>query len=75
MGGQPSDAPALSPPSPLQQGLSIQQRPCSLASITTAAGQSTHCPGTLAFITAAAGWSTQRCPRTPALIIDIAAVS
>ncbi|KAL8616495.1 hypothetical protein ACOMHN_036527 [Nucella lapillus] len=56
-------------------GWSIQQRPCSLASITTAAGQSTHCPGTLAFITAAAGWSTQRCPRTLALIIDIAAVS
>ncbi|KAL8572690.1 hypothetical protein ACOMHN_049819 [Nucella lapillus] len=56
-------------------GWSIQQRPCSLASITTAAGRSTHCPGTLAFITAAAGWSTQRCPRTLALIIDIAAVS
>ncbi|KAL8576604.1 hypothetical protein ACOMHN_025079 [Nucella lapillus] len=52
-----------------------QQRPCSLASITTAAGRSTHCPGTLAFITAAAGWSTQRCPWTLALIIDIAAVS
>ncbi|KAL8593555.1 hypothetical protein ACOMHN_058834 [Nucella lapillus] len=56
-------------------GWSIQQRPCSLTSITTAAGQSTHCPGTLAFITAATGWSTQRCPRTLALIIDIAAVS
>ncbi|KAL8564006.1 hypothetical protein ACOMHN_024686 [Nucella lapillus] len=56
-------------------GWSIQQRPCSLASITTAAGRSTHCPGTLAFITAAAGWSTQRCPWTLALIIDIAAVS
>ncbi|KAL8569086.1 hypothetical protein ACOMHN_054232 [Nucella lapillus] len=52
-----------------------EQRPCSLASITTAAGRSTHCPGTLAFITAAAGWSTQRCPWTLALIIDIAAVS
>ncbi|KAL8622606.1 hypothetical protein ACOMHN_009240 [Nucella lapillus] len=52
-----------------------EQRPCSLASITTAAGWSTHCPGTLAFITAAAGWSTQRCPWTLALIIDIAAVS
>ncbi|KAL8589938.1 hypothetical protein ACOMHN_024025 [Nucella lapillus] len=48
---------------------------CSLASITTAAGRSTHCPGTLTFITAAAGWSTQRCPWTLALIIDIAAVS
>ncbi|KAL8603744.1 hypothetical protein ACOMHN_067322 [Nucella lapillus] len=71
MGGQPSDAPALSPPSPLQQG----GQSCSLTSITTAAGQSTHCPGTLAFITAATGWSTQRCPRTLALIIDIAAVS
>ncbi|KAL8615057.1 hypothetical protein ACOMHN_013591 [Nucella lapillus] len=56
-------------------GWSIQQRPCSLASITTAAGRSTHCPGTLAFITATAGWSTQRCPWTLALIIDIAAVS
>ncbi|KAL8612217.1 hypothetical protein ACOMHN_028914 [Nucella lapillus] len=53
----------------------IPQRPCSLVSITTAAGRSTHCPGTLAFITAAAGWSTQRCPRTLALIFDIAAVS
>ncbi|KAL8579421.1 hypothetical protein ACOMHN_026786 [Nucella lapillus] len=49
--------------------------PCSLASITTAAGRSTHCPGTLASITAAAGWSTQRCPWTLALIINIAAVS
>ncbi|KAL8589346.1 hypothetical protein ACOMHN_052349 [Nucella lapillus] len=48
---------------------------CSLASITTAAGRSTHCPGTLASITAAAGWSTQRCPWTLALIINIAAVS
>ncbi|KAL8585551.1 hypothetical protein ACOMHN_046211 [Nucella lapillus] len=68
MGGQPSDAPALSPPSPLQQG--------GQSSITTAAGRSTHCPGTLAFITAAAaGWSTQRCPWTLALIIDIAAVT
>ncbi|KAL8605804.1 hypothetical protein ACOMHN_066524 [Nucella lapillus] len=63
------------PASASEAGWSIQQRPCSLASITTAAGQSTHCPGTLAFITAAAGWSTQRCPRTLALIIDIAAVS
>ncbi|KAL8604709.1 hypothetical protein ACOMHN_017668 [Nucella lapillus] len=33
------------------------------------------CPGTLASITAAAGWSTQRCPWTLALIINIAAVS
>ncbi|KAL8608812.1 hypothetical protein ACOMHN_051417 [Nucella lapillus] len=56
-------------------GWSIQQRPCSLASITTAAGRSTHCPGTLASITDAAGWSTQRCPWTLALIINIAAVS
>ncbi|KAL8615754.1 hypothetical protein ACOMHN_040249 [Nucella lapillus] len=38
-------------------------------------GRSTHCPGTLASITAAAGWSTQRCPWTLALIINIAAVS
>ncbi|KAL8588044.1 hypothetical protein ACOMHN_061210 [Nucella lapillus] len=53
----------------------LMQRPCSLASITIAAGRSTHCPGTLAFLTAAAGWSTQRCPWTLALIIDIAAVS
>ncbi|KAL8604218.1 hypothetical protein ACOMHN_014786 [Nucella lapillus] len=53
----------------------LDSRPCSLASITTAAGRSTHCPGTVAFITAAAGWSTQRCPWTLALIIDIAAVS
>ncbi|KAL8622591.1 hypothetical protein ACOMHN_009225 [Nucella lapillus] len=75
MGGQPSDAPALSPPSPLQQCGQSSNAPCSLASITTAAGRSTHCPGTLAFITAAAGWSTQRCPRTLALIINIAAVS
>ncbi|KAL8598784.1 hypothetical protein ACOMHN_033347 [Nucella lapillus] len=55
--------------------LNTLQRPCSLASITTAAGRSTHCPGTLASITAAAGWSTQRCPWTLALIINIAAVS
>ncbi|KAL8593875.1 hypothetical protein ACOMHN_023791 [Nucella lapillus] len=74
MGGQPSDAPALSPPSPLQQGGQSSNAPA-LASITTAAGRSTHCPGTLAFITTAAGWSTQRCPWTLALIINIAAVS
>ncbi|KAL8613560.1 hypothetical protein ACOMHN_021979 [Nucella lapillus] len=47
MGGQPSEAPALSPRSSARAGWSIQQRPCSLASITTATGRSTHCPGTL----------------------------
>ncbi|KAL8584539.1 hypothetical protein ACOMHN_016859 [Nucella lapillus] len=70
MGGQPSDAPALSPPSPLQQGGQSSNAPA-----LSPPGRSTHCPGTLAFITAAAGWSTQRCPWTFALFIDIAALS
>ncbi|KAL8558752.1 hypothetical protein ACOMHN_043696 [Nucella lapillus] len=65
----------LSSDSCLKGGSCCTATPCSLASITTAAGRSTHCPGTLAFITAAARWSTQRCPWTLALIIDIAAVS
>ncbi|KAL8572766.1 hypothetical protein ACOMHN_030348 [Nucella lapillus] len=78
VGGQPTEAASYDNFSITDIALACgyrDQRPCSLASITIAAGRSTHCPGTLASITAAAGWSTQRCPWTLALIINIAAVS
>ncbi|KAL8585508.1 hypothetical protein ACOMHN_051393 [Nucella lapillus] len=75
MSGQPSDAPALSPPSPLQQGGQSSNAPALSPPSPLPQGGQPHCLGTLAFITAAAGWSTQRCPWTLALIIDTAAVS
>ncbi|KAL8615175.1 hypothetical protein ACOMHN_064307 [Nucella lapillus] len=75
MGGQPSDAPALSPPSPLQQGGQSSNAPALSPPSPLPQGSQ---PIALALSPSSPlpqDGSTQRCPRTLALTIDIAAVS